>query len=222
MSFIVCKCLKMPNYENGRIYKLVSDETDKVYVGSCTVRLSSRFSFHRTATKNKCMSKEIVMYDDVRCVLVENYPCKTKEELHAREYYWIKKLKEEGANVINKSMPTRSKKEYDRDNPDKKKACEKRYREKHKEQIAAVCKKWREDHAEELKEKKRLYHQQNKDKRKVKFTCECGSECRINEKARHERTKKHQEWLKAQNISPHINEPKDAEDQGNGHSCSLN
>jgi len=39
-------------------------------------------------------------------------------------------------------------------------------------------------HAEQLSEQ-----------RKQQFTCECGSVCRINEKARHERTLKHQNFI---------------------------
>jgi hypothetical protein len=185
----------MPDYDKGRIYKIVSESTDAVYVGSTIISLSKRFSTHNAATENgynKCQSKEIIKHGDAQCILIEAYPCKSKEELHAREYHHIKKLKEEGVNVINIHMPTRTKKQYDQDNPDKKKACDARYREKHYEERKEYNKEYREKNAEQIAKQKAEYYEQ----KNGKITCGCGSVFNATYQPRHHKSLKHQEYLK--------------------------
>jgi len=71
------------DYQQGKIYKIVSDSTDKIYIGSTTLpKLSSRIAQHRITLKRcqnnpklgKCTSFEILQYPDSRIVLVENHP----------------------------------------------------------------------------------------------------------------------------------------------------
>jgi len=38
--------------------------------------------------------------------LLEDYPCDTKQELGARERYWIEKFRAEGVTVVNHNIPT--------------------------------------------------------------------------------------------------------------------
>jgi len=38
--------------------------------------------------------------------LLEDYPCDTKQELAARERYWIEKFRAEGITVVNHNIPT--------------------------------------------------------------------------------------------------------------------
>lgn len=68
----------MVNYLNGKIYKLASSQTDKVYVGSTTkLYLSQRMSEHkadygRSQRRNKVLaSAEIVKYSDCEIILLE-------------------------------------------------------------------------------------------------------------------------------------------------------
>jgi hypothetical protein len=119
----------MVNYNNSKIYKIVSPQTDKIYVGSTTKdKLCQRMAQHRAIYKRYLNDKErdyitsfeILKYEDAIIILIEAFPCNTKDELHARERYWI----ENTANCVNKFIPTRNKKEYN-----------KYYREKNTEQI---------------------------------------------------------------------------------------
>ena len=76
----------MVNYSNSRIYKLVNDVDDKIYVGSTTSRLSIRKCQHKTTAQRKPnirVYKHLneVGWDHVNIVLIENYECKTKEQL---------------------------------------------------------------------------------------------------------------------------------------------
>lgn len=93
----------MVNYLNGKIYK--SSQTDKAYVGSTTkLYLSQRMSEHkadygRSQRWNKVLaSAEIVKYSDCEIILLESFPCNTKDELRAWEEHW----KKETINCINK------------------------------------------------------------------------------------------------------------------------
>ena len=79
----------MPDCQNSQIYKLVSNKTTDIYIGSCLMRLSTRLSNHKSK-RNPCVSK--ILFNDnaiVTIVLIESYPCKTKTELKARELHHI-------------------------------------------------------------------------------------------------------------------------------------
>ena len=107
----------MPNYENGKIYKIHSFQIDKIYIGSTTQPLCKRFANHKFKFKKGGMevtSKEILKYDDVMITLIESYPCNNKNELEKRERYHI-----ENNNCVNKYIPTRTGKEWYHDNKDK-------------------------------------------------------------------------------------------------------
>ena len=113
----------MPNYQDSKIYKIVSFSTDDVYIGStCEKYLSNRLGGHRKDYKRYLNGKQhyITSYklletDDYDIILIENFPCNNKQELHARERYWI----ENTPNCVNKIVPNRTDKEYREDNNDK-------------------------------------------------------------------------------------------------------
>ena len=82
----------MPDYSNGKIYKITTEKG--CYVGCTTMTLSARLSGHLTQLKralkgksNYCASFE-VMHDakeKIEIALVENFPCENKKALMARE-----------------------------------------------------------------------------------------------------------------------------------------
>jgi hypothetical protein len=160
----------MSCYENAKIYKLWSNQTDLIYIGSTCNPLSKRFYFHKNTNKY-ITSAELVKYEDCKIELIENYPCETKEELNAREGYWIRK-----ENCVNKKISGRSKKEYREETKEQRK----KYLEEKKEHISNVNKEYRE---------------KNKDKLNEMFNCECGGRYTYNGKSTHFKTKKHQAYL---------------------------
>lgn len=101
-------------YQRGKIYKLVCNKTGKVYYGStCEKRLSIRKAKHKNNYKNYLAGKtnfttsfNIIENNDYDIVLVELYPCQIKDELLARERFFI-----ENNECVNKSIPGRSQKE---------------------------------------------------------------------------------------------------------------
>ena len=82
----------MPNYQDGKIYKIISQHSDKCYVGSTTLKyLSSRMAEHRSSYKNNLpiTSKYILELGDYEIVLLELCPCNSKDELHKRERHYM-------------------------------------------------------------------------------------------------------------------------------------
>lgn len=103
----------MPNYKNGKIYKLITPHNPElIYYGSTVLPLYKRKAHHKEdyLKKNaKIQSRELFELgaDDVIIILVELYPCNNKEELLKQERYYI-----ENNPCINKRIPTRTQKEY--------------------------------------------------------------------------------------------------------------
>jgi hypothetical protein len=85
----------MVDYSKGKIYKIVCNVTELIYVGStCEKYLSNRLAGHLTAFKRyqqgKCRhitSFKIIENHDYYIELIENYPCKDKYELLKRERF---------------------------------------------------------------------------------------------------------------------------------------
>jgi len=156
----------MVNYKNGKIYKLVSHQTDDIYVGSTCNDLRKRLSTHKCNYRQwkdgkypYITSYEILNYDDVDIVLLETYPCENKNELHAQERYWIEQTK-----CVNKYLPTRTKQEYSKyyreNNQQKEQQRKKIYREKNKPQM----KEYRENNKDKIKEQKKQWYNDNQDR----------------------------------------------------------
>ena len=103
----------MPRYRNGKIYKIVSNKTGLVYVGSTCKTLPQRIAQHerdyqqylRTGKKYNIYmtSFKIIKGGDYKIMLIENYPCQNNKQLHAREKYYIEKI-----NCVNKNIPTQT------------------------------------------------------------------------------------------------------------------
>lgn len=98
----------MPDFTNGKIYKIVSGQTNKIYIGATTLDLKTRMDTHIYQSKypeiyGYTTSVEIIKYGDANIVLVEEFPCDTKDELGEREYYWKAKY---GSKCVNKMNST--------------------------------------------------------------------------------------------------------------------
>jgi hypothetical protein len=176
----------MPDYQNGKIYKIYCNITAETYYGSTCNTLTKRVSSHKcdfkywkNGKKNYIKSFDIIERGDYTYSLVEHFPCDSKIDLHSRERYWI-----ENNNCVNKIIPRRTEKEYYEDN--KEQICEqkKEYREVNKEKIREQRKEHYEANKERLLKKHREYGV-------VKVVCGCGSEITNNNLSRHRKSKKH-------------------------------
>tara|TARA_R110002153_G_scaffold273139_1_gene443171 strand:+ start:5613 stop:6371 length:759 start_codon:yes stop_codon:yes gene_type:complete len=157
----------MVNYSNGKIYKIWSVQTDEIYVGSTTQALAMRLAKHRSKHKiynqrqagSRITSFKILDYGDAKIELIENFKCSSREELMAREGYYIRKL-----NCVNKRIMGRTKKQYSIDNKEKIKQYRKQHYEDNKEKIKLCHKKYAQDNKERIKLCHKQYHEANKEK----------------------------------------------------------
>jgi len=101
----------MPDYTNGKIYKLFSYDNDLVYIGSTTLQLSQRLAHHKqdfnNISRRTCSSK--ILYENssnVKIELIEKFPCECKEELIKREGHFIGQI-----DCVNKRIAGRTDKE---------------------------------------------------------------------------------------------------------------
>ena len=95
------------NYE-GKIYKITSNHTNDIYIGSTKLKLNIRLSMHKANYKsylkgdhNYTSSFEIVKYPDCKIELLELCSFETKEELEAREDVYMVNI-----NCINMRRAT--------------------------------------------------------------------------------------------------------------------
>ena len=107
----------MPNYQLGKIYKIVNDVNDKIYIGSTCQTLSSRMGGHRAVGKGLvCTSAfysamNTIGIDHFQIVLVKSAPCTSKEELYAIEYATAMQFQRQGITLYNSIIDGRPTKE---------------------------------------------------------------------------------------------------------------
>jgi hypothetical protein len=181
----------MSKYQNAKIYKIVSNAIDQVYIGSTYQALSARMSGHRTAFKRYmngldktfCTSFSILEYGDAEIILIENCPCENKEELKARERFHI-----ENNDCVNKFIPGRSQKEYKLEKYNNDPEYREKVNKKNKEYI--------EKNREKIYKKNREHREKNKDainekRRNDRVICEyCGFQSQKDHLRRHQRSQK--------------------------------
>jgi len=105
----------MPDYKNGKIYKIVCNTTGKIYIGSTTVLLCRRLAQHVNAYNkyNNSSSKEILDGGNYSIVLIENVECDTKEQLLRKEREYIESI--ECVKKIRPVISLEEKEEYNKD-----------------------------------------------------------------------------------------------------------
>lgn len=200
-------------YKNGKIYRIVCNQTGLQYIGSTCKQLHKRMWDHKACYKSwvkgeygYISSFEVIKGGDYTIVLVEDYPCERKEQLMSRERYYIETM-----TCVNRTMPISSieqtkqkQKEYYLENIERLRELNKEYhhiygklyREKNKEYITERRKKFYEENKDKFKEKNKDRYEKNKEvisaKRKQDiYDCECGSSILKTNRAQHFKTKKH-------------------------------
>jgi hypothetical protein len=180
------------DYKLGKIYKLVNDMTDDVYIGStCEPTLARRLANHisnfRSYKKGKghyVSSFQIIENGNYDIQLIESYPCNSKDELHAREGHYIKTMA-----CVNKVIVGRSKKEYYQQNCEIIKNRQKQYRELNSENIKIQQKQNYAQNKEQFKQ----YYQVNKEsirKRQKQYRELNSANIKIKQKQKYAQNKK--------------------------------
>jgi len=219
----------MPDYSKGKIYKLVNSVDTKIYVGATCGTLRLRKNAHKCKSKSDpdmtvYKHLNIVGWENVDIILIEEIKCNNKMELSRRERYWIDELKP----VLNTSLPLQTYQEwYDKNKhvklakqkiyyDDNKEIILKRnrvagkiYRENNKEIIKDRRKIYRENNKEHMLEKEKIYRENNRvrvnenvaryrERKRDNIKCPCGGSYDNGfncKKVRHFRTAKHKKYM---------------------------
>jgi len=157
----------MPDYQQGKIYKLWSPSKNLVYYGSTIQSLSQRLGGHKRDENRRgkhCSSSEIINCGDYKIELVEAYPCNNKQQLEKKEGEYIK-----NNECINKFVAGRTRKEWRQDNSDKILEYRKKYSEEHRLYNKEKARKYRDDNKDEINERRRKIYLKNKELKKEKI-----------------------------------------------------
>ncbi len=173
------------DYKNGRIYQIRNTVDDDVYVGSTCQALSKRMAKHRTDVNTKARLN-ILLYKKMRelgvdCFyieLLEECPCKNKEQLRKREGHFIREI-----GTLNMCQAGRTINDW---------------REENKDKIKEYRSKWEEQHTDQRKESKAKYREKNKESTSVQCICPCGGHYRYANKSRHFKSKTHIDFMNSQ------------------------
>jgi hypothetical protein len=165
----------MVDYQNGKIYKIISNNSDLVYIGSTAkYKLKERLAEH--VSNFECgvyySSCELIKQPHYDIIEIEAHPCNSKVTLEAQERFWMLKYRDGCINVVNErpsGIEADNMTDYNR-----------QYYLENKEKIA---------------DKKKQYYQDNKDEiekyKATKVTCGCGCEVRKDSLLRHKKTQRH-------------------------------
>jgi hypothetical protein len=151
----------MPDFQQGKIYKIVSGNL--VYIGSTTQTLKARLTGHIGDYKRRgqktCTSYLLIESGQYEISLIESYPCQSKTELSTRERFWI-----ETTTCVNKIIPGRTQQEWNEAHQEQlneyKKEYGKHYNEKRRDQ--------RQENGDELRQRDNEYYRQNCEVKKAR------------------------------------------------------
>jgi len=171
------------DYSRGKIYKIIDNKSDLIYVGStCEPTLAMRLAKHVACYKhwkkgkmNFVSSFNIIENGDYTIVLLEEFPCENNDQLRAREQYYKETIKSN-----NKINPYNGLTKQER--------C-KKYYEGNREYF--------KNYYEENREYFKNYYEENQEKINQKHTCPCGGNFTTSHKAHHYKTLKHQAYVQA-------------------------
>ena len=176
-------------YKNGKIYKIVCNIIDKIYIGSTIKPLKIRLSGHKSHYNlylnnkyNYVTSFDILKDGNYFIELICNAACTSKKELNAIEGVYIRELE-----CVNRLIPCRTQQEYYKDNVD----YFKKYYKDNEDKIKNTKKEYYKNNVDYFKQ----YYKDNSAKLKQKINCDCGGKYTFENKVRHCKTNKHQKYL---------------------------
>ena len=171
----------------AKIYKIVNNVDDKIYIGSTRQPLYKRINQHRVRFRSnyKFQYSSRILFEkygieNCSIILIEEVDVKNIEEQRRIEREWFEKLKHIAVNLhlphITKEEISQQNKLYKITNKDKinERLKIRRETQDFKDNQNIRDKKYREAHVDELK-----------DKRRKTFICECGRETTNTHKLRH-------------------------------------
>jgi len=153
------------------IYELICFTTNQRYIGS-TYNFLRRKKEHKNYKKNVCQSKNIIKNNNYQFNIIEEFYCKYELSTLLKEQYYLDNLEN-----INKKRALRL--------TNKKKIYQKQYINNNKNKVSKYFKE---------------YYLKNQNKFLQKYICVCGVKLCNGNKARHNKTKYHLDYLRKNTI----------------------
>jgi predicted GIY-YIG superfamily endonuclease len=209
---------KEVDYSKTVIYKIVCNDLSitALYVGS-TTQFTKRKSQHKTVCNSSYKQSEFKVYKIIRdnggwdnwaMIQIEEYPCLNGNEARARERYWYEQLNA----TLNAQKPTLTEEEiktyhtivYQKQleiHPDFHQKKFQRALEMHTDFCQKRYQRQLELHPDTAKknyQRRLLLHPGLKEQKKYdRHICECGSDIRRADKSTHQKSLKHQNYIKS-------------------------
>ena len=161
----------MVNYQNGKIYKIVCNTSNKAYVGSTTTqllcqRLAEHISLYKRFKNGEVITKissfQVIEKGNYSIILLKVCPCNSKAELLMEERKFIDSL-----DCVNKTNSTQTNDAMiiqTKENKDSNKEAVQKYYQKNKDKIAEQKKLYRQNNKELIAEQNKRYKDANKEK----------------------------------------------------------
>ena len=191
----------MPNYQEGKIYKIYNTINDDIYVGSTTRKLCERMAEHRGRINHKDNHNPLYQsfiehgVEHFYIELIEKCPCNCKDELRKKEGEYIRLLKPS----MNKRIEGRTASEYTKEWLINNKEKIKEYYENNKEKLKDKSKEYYENNKDKINERNKKWKENNKEYLKSysgeKITCECGCVVTRHYLTQHKRNAKHKQLM---------------------------
>ena len=162
-------------YDKAKIYQIINDVSDDVYIGATCQPLSKRMAEHRISMKSK-RDKHIKLYQKMaeigvehfRIELIKETPCENIEQLRAIEGKYIREL-----GTLNSKVSGRNSAQYNQEFKERYKPTKQKYKESNKESINEKNREYYNERKEQICEKHR---QRYNEITGIKMTCEiCGT-----------------------------------------------
>jgi len=180
------------------VYNISFRDCDEFYIGSCqdlhNRKITHKCDYYKENNKKLYQFiRENYDWEDVIFEVLEQHDIVLDTiELRKREQHFIDELHP----TLNQLRAYRTEEQI----MEEKKEYDKKYYEKHKEEIIEKSNKYYEEHKhlKEVKERRKLYVANNQEKlkyRKERLQCNCGVKYLYPNKAQHEKSKKHQDYL---------------------------
>ena len=202
------------------IYKIHHiEKPELLYVGSTINFTQRKYAHKRNCDNTNNHTYNLKLYKTIRdnggwdmfnMVVVKEFPCENKRQAEAEEDRCIREMKaslntqrafitpEERVEYMkqyileNKDKIKEKTREYYIENQDK----YKQFYIENKDEIKEKNKKWKLENRDKLCKKNKEWRDRNKEKNYEKFECPCGGKYTHLNKARHFKTKLHQNFLK--------------------------
>tara|TARA_R100000654_G_scaffold32892_2_gene57914 strand:+ start:3840 stop:4535 length:696 start_codon:yes stop_codon:yes gene_type:complete len=201
----------MMTCKKGTIYKLnhkTRDDTP-IYIGMTTRGVEKRFKDHEYSCHNTNQKKyNFYVYQFIRdyggfenweCNVLKDFTYETNKEKKQVERDYIENAKKLGIKLLNKSLPNRGLREWQKDNPDKMHNSLIRSRLRNREKHNKIRHQYYLTHKEKMVQNSKNYYLKNKKKidaeRNRKVYCPCGGLVAKRNFKTHLKTDKHKNGL---------------------------